>query len=233
MFYDADLLKHLMARALTPISTEWGGALEVFATEVPHGERAVGGCDTAEGFTIGEPSKKDRSAFTIRSFPSRKLLVKFEDRAVQPEHLAGFLNTWGRKYGGVYWVIEKNAHGITTLRTLRDKHKYQAIYHRKQLDANSKEPSSELIGWHTNEQTKAHLLDIGRTLLTAARDGMADVPSLSALRDAFAVRRDEKGKIALNGRDVLLSEMLCEVGHQSVPPAREWWLGPVTKGATK
>jgi hypothetical protein len=27
--------------------------------------------------------------------------------------------------------------------------------------------------------------------------------------------------------------MLCEVGHQSVPPAREWWLGPVTKGATK
>jgi hypothetical protein len=232
MFYDADLLKHLMARAPTPVSTEWGGALEVYA-DLPHGERAVGGCDTAEGFTIGEPSKKDRSAFTIRAFPSRKLLVKFEDRAVQPEHLAGFLNSWGRKYGGVYWVIEKNAHGITTLRELRDRYKYPltGIYHRRSQDSADKS-ASELIGWHTNEGTKALLLDYGRTLLTAARDGEAGVPSLSALRDAFAVRRDNKGKIALNGRDVLLSEMLAEVGHQSVPPQKSWWLGPL-KGATK
>ncbi len=228
MFYDAELLKHLMARAPTPVSTEWGGALEVYAA-LPHGERAIGGVDTAEGYTLGEPEKKDRSAFTIRAFPSRKLLVKFEDRSVQPEHLAGFLNTWGRKYGGVYWVIEKNAHGITTLRHLRDHHRYplQGIYHRRQADAaNTKGESSDLIGWHTNEGSKALLLDYGRTLLTAARDGQADVPSLSALRDAFAVRRDDKGKIALNGRDVLLSEMLCEVGHQSVPPPQKWWLGP-------
>jgi hypothetical protein len=236
MFYDAELLKALMARVRQPLYTDWGGAIEVYG-EPREGERTVGGCDTAEGFTVGEASKKDRSAFTIRAFPSRRLLVKFEDRSVQPEHLAGFLNTWGRKYGGVYWVIEKNAHGITTLRTLRDKYKYQAIYHRRQLDANAREPASELIGWHTNEQTKAHLLDVGRTLLTAARDGEADVPTLSALRDAFAVRRDDKGKINLNGRDVLLSEMLCEVGHQSVPPQRSWWLGPLdrqtTRGATK
>jgi hypothetical protein len=228
MFYDAELLKHLMARVKEPVSTEWGGALEVYG-DLLAGERAVGGCDTAEGFTVGEPSKKDRSAFTIRAFPSRRLLVKFEDRSVQPEHLAGFLNTWGRKYGGVYWVIEKNAHGITTLRHLRDQYRYPlgGIYHRRQQDAASKEPSGELIGWHTNEGTKALLLDYGRTLLTAARDGEADVPSLSALRDAFAVRRDDKGKVNLNGRDVLLSEMLCEVGHQSVPPQRSWWLGPL------
>jgi hypothetical protein len=228
MFYDVELLKYLQARVPTPIATEWGGALEVYGEPIP-GERAVGGCDTAEGYTVGEPSKKDRSAFTIRAFPSRRLLVKFEDRSVQPEDLAGFLNTWGRKYGGVYWAIEKNAHGITTLRQLRDHYRYpvQGIYHRRQQDAVSKESASDLIGWHTNEQTKALLLDYGRALLLAARDGMATVPSASALRDAFAVRRDDKGKVSLNGKDVLVSEMLCEVAHQSVPPPQKWWLGPM------
>jgi hypothetical protein len=220
MFYDAELLKYLMTKVRQPISTEWGGSLEVYSETLFPGERAVGGVDTAEGFTIGELSKKDRSAFTIRAFPSRRLLVKFEDRAVTPKDLAGFLNTWGRKYNGVFWVVEKNAHGITTLRHLRDDFRYSTakIYHRTPQDAAQHEPSESLIGWHTSEQTKALLLDYGRILLHAARDGQADVPSAAALRDAFAVRRDDKGKISLNGRDVLVSELLCEVGHQQVPP---------------
>ena len=139
------------------------------------------------------------------------------------------LNVWGRTYR-TYWVVEKNAHGITTLRTMRDDHKYpvQFIYHRRQPDAeNTKEAASDLIGWHTNEGTKGLLLDYGRTLMNAARDGLATVPTLAALRDAFAVRRDDKGKISLNGKDVLLSEMLAEVGHLSYPATRQWWLGAV------
>jgi hypothetical protein len=74
MFYDVDLLKALQARVPTPISTEWGGALEVYAEPIP-GMRAVGGCDTAEGFTVGEAEKKDRSAWTIREYPTRRLLA--------------------------------------------------------------------------------------------------------------------------------------------------------------
>jgi hypothetical protein len=229
MFYDADLLKHLMTRAPVPlytVETPWG-VVEVYEEPV-EGERTVGGCDTAEGFTVGEAQKKDRSSFTIRAFPTRRLKVKFESSAIMPEDLAGLLDVWGRKYQ-TYWAVEKNAHGITTLRNMRDEHHYplQYIYHRRSQDSANKEPASDLIGWHTNEQTKALLLDYGRTLLTAARDGLADVPTVSALRDAFAVRRDDKGKINLHGRDVLLSEMLCEVGHQSVPPQRSWWLGPL------
>ncbi len=227
MFYDAELLKYLMGKVKAPRETEWGGSLEVYGDLLP-GERAVGGVDTAEGFTKGEPTKKDRSAFTIRAHPSRRLLVKFEDRAVTPTDLAGFLNTWGRKYNGVFWVVEKNAHGITTLRELRDTYKYPTgkIYHRTPQDAAHREASADLIGWHTNEGSKTLLLDYGRTVLHACRDGIADVPSASALRDCFAVRRDDKGKIDLNGRDVWMSEMLCEVGQQSIP-------GPLLIGRAK
>jgi hypothetical protein len=219
MFYEVELLKALMARAPKPLYTEWGGALEVYGEPIP-GERTVGGCDTAEGFTEGEAEKKDRSAWTLRAYPSRRLLAKFEDRAVEPRALAGFLNTWGRKYGTALWVVEKNAHGITVLRHLRDDYQYplHRIYHRTPQDADHKKPSADRIGWHTSAETKGVLLDAGRTLVNAARDGMATVPTASALRDAFAVRRDDKGKISLNGRDVWMSEMLCEVGHGGFPP---------------
>jgi len=225
MVYDAELLKHLMVRAPTPIDTDWGGALERY-TEYA-GEPTVIGCDTAEG--VGH----DRSTWTARTYPDRRLLATFADAGMEPKALAGMLNTWGRRYASqglpAFLVVEKNMHGITVLRELRDTYKYPAsrIYHRAAQDKAAKE-SSDKIGWHTGAETKGLLIDAGRNLLNAARDGMAGVPSLAALRDAFAVRRDPKtGKVDLNGRDVLVSEMLCEIGHHGYPQARSWWLGPV------
>jgi hypothetical protein len=223
MFYDAELLKYLLARAPTPTDTDWGGALELYA---PHfGERVVIGCDTAEG--VGG----DRSAWTARTFPERKLLAVFQDRGIEPRGLAGMLNTWGRRFasqGGTLALLvpEKNAHGITVIRHLRDDHGYpmSSIYQRATQDTASKE-ASEKLGWYTSAESKPLLLDLGRVILNAARDGQAGVPSTSAIRDAFGVRRDDKGKVDLNGRDVWVSECLCEAGHQSVPRTSQFMFG--------
>jgi hypothetical protein len=223
MFYDAELLKYLLARAPKPTDTDWGGALELYA---PHfGERVVIGCDTAEG--VGG----DRSAWTARTFPERKLLAVFQDRGIEPRGLAGMLNTWGRRFasqGGTLALLvpEKNAHGITVIRHLRDDHGYpmSSIYQRATQDTASKE-ASEKLGWYTSAESKPLLLDLGRVILNAARDGQAGVPSASAIRDAFGVRRDDKGKVDLNGRDVWVSECLCEAGHQSVPRTSQFMFG--------
>jgi hypothetical protein len=223
MFYDAELLKYLLARAPKPTDTDWGGALELYA---PHfGERVVIGCDTAEG--VGG----DRSAWTARTFPERKLLAVFQDRGIEPRGLAGMLNTWGRRFasqGGTLALLvpEKNAHGITVIRHLRDDHGYpmSGIYQRATQDTASKE-ASEKLGWYTSAESKPLLLDLGRVILNAARDGQAGVPSASAIRDAFGVRRDDKGKVDLNGRDVWVSECLCEAGHQSVPRTSQFMFG--------
>lgn len=227
MVYDAEVLKYLMSRAPEPIDTDLNGTLEIYGEHF--GEPVVIGADTAEG--VGQ----DRSTFVARTYPHRRLLATFADQGIEPEDFAGVLNTWGRKYTGngvlAYHVVEKNMHGITVLRKLRDYYKYPVarLYHRQAQDKAQKE-SSDKIGWHTGAETKGLLLDAGRDLINAARDGIAGIPGKAALRDAFAIRRDPKtGKVDTNGRDVMVAEMLCEIGHQSYPQARPWWLGP-TKG---
>jgi hypothetical protein len=113
-------------------------------------------------------------------------------------------------------VVEKNAHGITVLRHLRDDHLYpiDRIYHRRPLDQTT-DNESERIGWATTAESKPLLLDAGRELLNAAKDGHAGVPPLAVIKDAFGVRRNDKGKIELNGKDMLVADMLAWIGRST------------------
>ena len=225
MVYDAELLKYLLDRAPTPTDTDMAGALEVYGQHF--GEPVVIGADTAEG--VGQ----DRSTFSARTYPDRRPLASFGDSGIEPEEFAGLLNTWGRKYAAqgvpAFLVVEKNMHGITVLRKLRDFYKYPAhrLYHRAAQDKAAKELTDK-IGWHTGAETKGLLVDAGRDILNAAGNGLAGVPCKAALRDAFAIRRDPKtGKVDLNGRDMMVAEMLCEIGHHAYPSPKSWWLGPI------
>jgi hypothetical protein len=146
----------------------------------------------------------------FRAFPSWRLLATYEDNTRQPKEYAGIVNTWGRHFGQAFLVIEKNAHGITVLRHLRDDHEYPvgSIYHRATLD-DARTSRSERIGWATTAESKPIMLDAGRELINAARDGLAGVPPAQAVRDAFGVRRGKDGKYDLNGKDMLVAEMLA------------------------
>jgi hypothetical protein len=221
LFYDAELLKALRLRAQEPdrlpIDVQLNGALEIYSALQP-GERAIIGADTAEG------GGGDRSTFTAREFKTWRKLSVYRSASVEPKEFAGILNTYGRLYNGALLVVEKNAHGITVLRTLRDDLKYpQAnVYHRQTLDTdNAHEAQLPKMGWLTTGESKPLMLDAGRELLNAAKDGLAEVPSLDALRDAFGVHRGKDGKTDLNGRDVLVSEMLAWIGR-SVPVRKVW-----------
>lgn len=208
MFYDVELLKELMLRAPIPTSSELSGSLELFGERGD--ERVIIGSDTAEG------GGGDRSTWTARAFPSWRLLAAYQDDRVEPKELASILNTWGRKLDTAFLVVEKNAHGITVLRHLRDDLQYpiDRIYHRSTLDK-SQNVMAARIGWATTGESKPLLLDAGRELLGAAKAGFASVPSRAALRDAFSVRRGDDGKYDLNGRDMLVSEMLAWIGRSA------------------
>jgi hypothetical protein len=215
MFYDAEMLKALVLRAPVPTSTEMNGALELYGERGD--DRVIIGSDTAEG--VGG----DRSTWTARAFKDWRLLAAYQSSQVEPKALASILNTWGRRFDCALLVIEKNAHGITVLRHLRDDHQYpiDRIYHRSTLDQHQMQMMPR-IGWATTGESKPLLLDAGRELLAAASQGFADVPSQHALRDAFGVRRGTDGKIDLNGKDMLVSEMLAWIGRSA--PSDTGWL---------
>lgn len=217
MFFDAELLKSFKLRAPTPIETHLGGTLEEYSRPAtlggvrgvgPKPETIVIGADTAEGVA------GDRSTFIARTKLSYQLVAAFGDSRIAPKEFAALLNEWGRKLGMALLVVEKNAHGITVLRHLRDDHKYPVshIYHRRPLDQNN-DNESERIGWATTGESKPLLLDAGREYFDAAKHGYAGLPPASVVRDAFGVRRNDKGKIELNGKDMLVAEMLAWIGR--------------------
>lgn len=225
--YDVFMLKALLARAPQAVETYYQATLEVFVMGtrdgqvrpvVPPGEKdVIIGADVAEG--VGG----DRSTWIARSFPSWRLLAKFADAHVEPDKFAAVLNEWGRLYTNekgqpAYLVIEKNAHGITVLRKLRDTHKYPLarIFHRTSQDEQYDKQSGR-IGWLTNAETQPLMVDAGRDLFRAAYERTVEPPSADAVRDGFAVQRDDKGKAPLTGRDVLVAEVLAWLGRDSLP----------------
>jgi len=211
MYFSGEHLKALLLQAPAPLRIERGGELEVFS-ELQARERAIGGCDTAEG--VGG----DSATIVFRAFPSWRLLRTYTSNTVRPKEFAAIVNEEARGLGRAFLVIEKNMHGITVLTHLRDDHRYpvQALYHRQPLDQAQREAGAR-IGWATTEESKPLMLSAGRELLTAAVAGHAGVPCAAVLRDAFQVRRDDKGRYDLNGKDLLVAEMLCWLGRTPAP----------------
>jgi hypothetical protein len=241
LFYDAELLKELKQRAAKPARIAASDLevtdatltsakikemrallrerLEVYSKLEPmgDGDRCIIGADTAEG-------GGDRNALVARWLTNWRLGAIFATKEIEPREFAGVLNALGRrmvdaKGRPALLVIERNLHGITVLRHLRDDHSYpvEYIYHRQKLDSSETDPreqhASDRMGWHTNAESKPLLLDGGRDLLNAARDKLASPPSDAAITDAFGIRRDKTGRVNTNGRDVFVSELLAWVGR--------------------
>jgi hypothetical protein len=212
MWFSAEKLKLLQLKSPKPIRTEevqcgdFTAQVEIFAEAA--GEEVIIGSDTSEG--VGQ----DSSTFTARTRGTWRLLRKFKHNRIEPVPFAILLNNQGRALGNAFLVVEKNLHGITVLRELRDVHHYPiaCIYHRPVLDRADNDQGLN-IGWATTGESKPAMLDAGRELLGAALKGVAGVPAEGTIRDAFAVRRGEDGKYDLNGKDELVAEMLAWVGR--------------------
>jgi hypothetical protein len=221
MFFEHDLVTKLLHLAPEPRAVLLNGSLELY-DERPESESVVIGCDTAEGSRDG---RGDRSAWVARAVPSGRLLATFADSAITPGDLGDLLSTWGTKFSHngmpAFLVIEKNAHGITVLRKLLTlDYPARSIYHRTPLDR-ERDEKTERIGWATTAESKPLMLGAGRELLAAAAEGFTGTPSAAALRDAFRVRKDEHGRVDLNGRDVLVAEMLAWIGRTAIPAPGE------------
>ena len=208
LYYDAAMLKILFTKAPSPIATELGNKLEIFARNLPPGDRMVIGSDTSEG------GAKDRFTWVARSFRHGRLMSAYASAQTTPEDFADDLNKYARQFNFPVLCIEKNMHGVTVLRRLRDVHKYplERLYHRMSYEQNTAAPT-RVLGWYTGPESKAQMLDQGRQVFLSAAAGTISVPPKGVIKDAFAVRYDKEGKVKLNGRDLFVAETLCRVAH--------------------
>lgn len=231
LFYNKDTLLSLAQRAPTPIAyippngreqgrevdrRPWSarpegprqdGEVWIYG-EPAQGDRGViSGADTAEG--IGG----DASTYVQRAFPSWRLLEDYHSRTVEPKPFAALLDQRSRGRS-VYQVIERNLHGTTVLRELRDAgYPRKMIYHRAPLDDRNPDSRSDRMGWHTNPSSYGVLLDAGRDLFHEAAEGRVPAPAAQTIRDGFAVQRDKDGSVSLTGKDMLVSELLAWIGR--------------------
>jgi hypothetical protein len=241
-FFDIETLRWLQERALQPVRvdedgvqhfTKFGPAAALWPTGErpatpllmfrniqgyvePKPERAIIGVDTAEGGAREDDRSRDRSVFRVRSFPSWRLLAGYASRGITPRDLARLLAKTGHAFGVALLVVERNLHGVTVLRHLVDDERYprELIYHRTPADtAIGPRDQSDRMGWMTTETSKPLLLDAARALFNAAREGTAGLPDREVVADAFAVSRDETGRVDLNGRDTLVADMLAWMGR--------------------
>lgn len=230
-FYDAELIWTLLRQAPQPkerIAQPWGGEVQVFGDVdtgiiLPNGKLGIIREDVIIGADVAEGVGGDRSTFTARSFPSWRLLATFGSNIIDPSSFASLLYYWGlKKFPEALLVVEKNMHGITVLRELRDLHyPRRSIYHRTPLNK-IRDDRTEYIGWTTTGESKPLMLDVGRELLRAAGEDRIDIPSREALRDAWAVADAELG-----GRDVFVSEILCWIGREYLVRRRAKVLAPL------
>ena len=83
---------------------------------------------------------------------------------IDPDLLAWQLKAIGKWYHDAMMLVERNNHGLVTLKYLQDFHSYPSIYTEKVLDERSNR-SQRKIGFHTTVKSKPIILDFLRELI--------------------------------------------------------------------
>jgi hypothetical protein len=206
LLYDAEMLKALLANAAIPLSG-FDPALQEYRHHLPPGNRMIIGADVAEG------QGGDASTWEAEAFPSGASMSTYHSANIAPEPFADKLYAYASRHNFPIIVIEKNQHGITVIRRLKDVHRYpiERLYHRLSYSQAMMRPTREL-GWYTSSESKPLMIDAMRMRFNAAMAGGIPL-SKRAVRDAFRVRYDDHGTLVLTGRDNFVAASLASLGR--------------------
>tara|TARA_B100002019_G_scaffold70233_1_gene60438 strand:- start:911 stop:2671 length:1761 start_codon:yes stop_codon:yes gene_type:complete len=120
------------------------------------------GVDVSEGLEVSNRDT-DYSVAVVLDAESYQEQAMLRLR-IDPDLLAWQLKTIGRWYNDAMMLVERNNHGLVTLKYLQDIHAYPSIYTEKVLDERSNR-SQKKIGFHTTVKSKPLILDFLRELI--------------------------------------------------------------------
>jgi len=137
------------------------GELHIFRHPIENREYRIG-ADVAEGIEINDRDTDWSVAVVLDALTMEQvahLRVKTD-----PDQLAWKLVSLGQYYNEALMVVERNNHGLVTLRALLDKHNYSNLYNEVRLDERGQKRTKR-VGFLTTVKSRPQLVDTIRELL--------------------------------------------------------------------
>ena len=137
-------------------------------------ESYVIGADIAEGLSHGDYS-------CAQVLDARGRQVACYHGHVDPWEFGEILSQLGQRYNGAYMVVERNNHGLTTLRRLQEIN-YPSMFVESSVDGAYGDKMTKRGGFLTTSKTKPLIIDNLAALIRQRDAGVADVHLIRELR---------------------------------------------------
>ena len=193
-----------------------GGNFKQYQPIRPDERYCIGG-DVAEGLSHG-----DYSCATI--LDSKGNQVASWHGHIDPIDYGDLLFQLGMMFNRAYLIVERNNHGLATVRRLQEK-SYPNLYYEQTVDDAYADRLTRRVGFLTTSKTKPLIVDNMRALLRQGQAGLADKEYIGELR-TYVV--DDKGVTNAKDRchdDRVMSWALALFGLNSMPRGKRIFAG--------
>jgi hypothetical protein len=137
------------------------GELEIFKHPTPGMQYRIG-VDVSEGIEVNDRDTDWSAAVVLDAHSSEQ--VALLRTKTDPDLLGWKLTTLGQYYNEAMLIVERNNHGLVTLRSLLDKHHYTQLYNEIKQDERTARRTKR-VGFLTTIRTRPQLVDVLREML--------------------------------------------------------------------
>ena len=193
------------------------GGLQVWERPVPNREYRIG-ADVSEGIDVGRDT--DWSVAVVLSAESMNEVAMLRVK-IDPDLFAWQLASLGKWYNNAKLLVERNNHGLVTLKFLSDVHLYPDIYSEKILDERSSR-SARKLGFHTTVKSKPLIIDYLKELI---REDEIDIKSPKVLDELQTFVNFPNGRMAAQSGshdDCVMALAIACFGCKMFPAMPEW-----------
>ena len=193
------------------------GDLQVWTRPVSDREYRIG-VDVSEGLEIGRDT--DWSVAVVIDAEQYEEVALLRTK-IDPDLLAWQLASLGRWYNNAQLLVERNNHGLVTLKFLSDIHLYPNVYSEKILDERSSRTARKL-GFHTTVKSKPLILDYLKELV---REREVTLHSPKVLDELQTFVNLPNGKMsAQHGAhdDCVMALAIATFGCKMFPATKVW-----------
>lgn len=172
------------------------------------------GVDVAEGIEVGRRDADYSVAIVLDA-------VTLEEQAMlrlrcDPDELGQYLTALGRWYNQAHLIVERNNHGLVTLRSLQDHFQYPNIYSERVQDERGQRQTKKL-GFLTTKKSRPQILGLMKEFV---REGYTRARSPEIISEMLRFVVDANGREeAQEGShdDCVMAYALALFGCQQIP----------------